>query len=169
MARWITPSPGLDFFAKLAQSGNLVPVIASQGTIAKGETPIVIRWDYLALADRDSLNGNPEIKVVVPQSGLIGGVYVQAISAYAPHPNAAKLWMEHLYSDAGQLVWLQAYGHPIRYQDLVKRNVIPADLAAKLPPADVYAKAAFPTLDQLTAAQKAITGGWDKVVNVNIK
>jgi putative spermidine/putrescine transport system substrate-binding protein len=161
--------PGLDFFAKLNQAGNFVPVIAQQGTIAKGETPIVIRWDYLALADRDSLKGNPDIKVVVPKSGLLGGVYVQAISAYAPHPNAAKLWMEHLYSDESQLTWLGAYGHPIRYQDLVKRSLVPADLAAKLPPAELYAKAAFPTLDQLNSSKATITGGWDKVVNVNVK
>ncbi len=161
--------PGLDFFAKLAQAGNLVPVIAKQGTIAKGETPIVIRWDYLALADRDSLKGNPDITVVVPKSGVIGGVYVQAISAFAPHPNAAKLWMEHLYSDESQLTWLKAYGHPIRYQDLVKANKVSADLAAKLPSADLYAKAVFPTLDQLNASSKTITTGWDKTVNVNIK
>ena len=38
-----------------------------------------------------------------PKTGVVAGVYVQAISAYAPHPNAAKLWMEYLYSDEGQL------------------------------------------------------------------
>jgi putative spermidine/putrescine transport system substrate-binding protein len=161
--------PGLDFFGQLAKAGNLVPVIAKQGTIAKGETPIVIRWDYLGVADRDSLKGNPDIAVVVPKSGVLGGVYVQAISAYAPHPNAAKLWMEHLYSDAGQLTWLKAYGHPIRYQDLVKKNAVTDDLAKKLPPAELYAKAAFPSLDQLTSSKKTITEGWDKTVNVNIQ
>ena len=34
---------------------------------------------------------------------MLAGVYIQAISAYAPHPNAAKLWMEYLYSDEGQI------------------------------------------------------------------
>ena len=43
----------------------------------------------------------------MPKTGRFAGVYVQAISAYAPHPNAAKLWMEYLYSDEGQLIWLQ--------------------------------------------------------------
>ncbi len=42
-------------------------------------------------------------------------MYVQAISAYAPHPNAAKLWMEYLYSDVGQNTWLNGYCNPIRY------------------------------------------------------
>jgi putative spermidine/putrescine transport system substrate-binding protein len=161
--------PGLDFFAKLNQAGNFVPVIGKAGTLAQGATPIIIRWDYLALGDRDSLKGNPNVEVVVPKSGILGGVYVQAISAYAPHPNAAKLWMEYLYSDEGQLIWLKGYGHPIRYNDLAKNNKIPADLAAKLPPAELYAKAAFPKIEQQDAAKKVITENWDKVVNVQVK
>src|SRR5262249_23177754 len=40
--------PGLEFFAKLNQAGNLVPLIATQATLASGETPIMITWDYLA-------------------------------------------------------------------------------------------------------------------------
>lgn len=159
---------GLEFFAELNQAGNFVPVIANSGTLASGETPIILEWDYLALTNRDNLAGNPTIEVVVPQSGILGGVYVQAISAYAPHPNAAKLWMEYLYSDEGQLVWLSGYGHPIRYNDMVKRNVIPADLAAKLPPAELYEQAVFPTLPQLEAARTTITEQWDSVVNVDV-
>ena len=70
----------------------------------------------------------------MPRTGIVAGVYVQAISAYAPHPNAAKLWMEWLYSDPVQLQWLKGYCHPIRFADLVKRNKIPADVLAKLLP-----------------------------------
>jgi len=158
--------PGLDFFAKLNSAGNLVPVIGKQATLA-GETPILITWDYLALGYKDALKGNPPVEVVVPKSGVLAGVYVQAISAFAPHPNAAKLWMEYLYSDEGQLIWLKGYGHPIRYNDLAKNNKIPADLAAKLPPAELYAKAAFPSVQQQDAAKKVITGGWDSTVKVN--
>ncbi len=51
----------------------------------------------------------------------------------ATHPNAAKLWEEYLYSDEGQLLYLKGYCNPIRYDDLSKRGVVPADLAAKLP------------------------------------
>jgi putative spermidine/putrescine transport system substrate-binding protein len=161
--------PGLDAFATMNKNGNFVPVIAKQGTIASGETPIVLRWDYNALADKDSLKGNPPIQVTVPDNGVLAGVYVQGISAYAPHPNAAKLWEEYLYSDEGQLLWLKGYCHPIRYNDLAGRNAIPSDLAAKLPPAAVYAKAIFPTLDQLTKANQTITKNWDSVVGANVK
>jgi putative spermidine/putrescine transport system substrate-binding protein len=158
--------PGLDFFAKLNESGNLVPVIGKQATLA-GETPILITWDYLALGYRDQLKDNPVVEVVVPKTGVLAGVYVQAISAFAPHPSAAKLWMEYLYSDEGQLIWLKGYGHPIRYNDLAKNNKIPADLAAKLPAAELYATAAFPSVEQQDAAKKIITEGWDSIVKVN--
>lgn len=161
--------PGLNFFASLNTAGNFVPVIAKQGTIATGETPIVIRWDYLALTDRDTFGDNPNTEIVIPAGGVFGGVYVQAISAYAPHPNAAKLWMEWLYSDEGQNLWLKGYCHPIRYTDMANRGVIPADLAAKLPSADLYAKAVFPTIAQLDAAKVVITENWDSIVNVDVQ
>ncbi len=158
---------GLDFFAQLNKAGNLVPVIANNGLVEKGETPIRITWDYNALAGRDAATAKTE--VVVPSDGIFAGVYVQAISAYAPHPNAAKLWMEYLYSDEGQNVWLTGYSHPLRSNDMSARGVIPADLAAKLPSAALYAKAVFPSPDQLTAAKDLITKNWDSVVGADIK
>ena len=146
-----------------------MPVIGKAASLAQGATPIIIRWDYNALSDRDTLKGNPQVEVVVPKTGVVAGVYVQAISAFAPHPNAAKLWMEHLYSDEGQIAWLKGYCHPIRFNDLAKNGKIPADLLAKLPPAAAYEKAVFPTLEQQDAAKAAITGQWDKVVGANVK
>ena len=160
------PQPGLDFFKKLNDAGNFVPVIAGTATVASGETPIRITWTYNGLADKDSLAGNPPVEVAVPTSGRFGGMYVQAISKYAPHPNAAKLWMEYLYSDEGQLIWLKGYCNPIRYDDLVKRGAVPADLAAKLPDST---GAVLPTLDQITAATAKITAGWPTTVGVTVK
>jgi putative spermidine/putrescine transport system substrate-binding protein len=160
------PQPGLDFFKKLNDAGNLVPTISNNGLVAKGETPIRITWDYNALSAIDSFAGNPKATVVVPKSGRFAGVYVQAISAYAPHPNAAKLWMEYLYSDEGQTLWMKGYCHPIREADMRKRGVVPADLAAKLP--DVTG-AVFPTLDQLNKANELITKNWDSTVGADIK
>jgi putative spermidine/putrescine transport system substrate-binding protein len=157
--------PGLDFFKKLNDAGNFVPTIAGQGTLASGETPVLITWNYLAQADKDALAGNPNIDVIIPASGRFGGMYAQGISAFAPHPNAAKLWEEYLYSDEGQLGWLNGYCYTTRYNDLVSRGVIPADLAAKLP--DVSG-AVFPTGDQLDAAKTLITNGWKTTVGVTV-
>jgi putative spermidine/putrescine transport system substrate-binding protein len=160
---------GLKFFADLNKGGNFVPVIGKAASLAQGATPIIIRWDYNALADRDTLKGNPKVEVVVPATGVVAGVYVQAISAYAPHPNAAKLWMEYLYSDEGQLGWLRGYCHPIRFQNLVSSRKVPAGVLAKLPPAGAYTKALFPTLKQQDGAKQTITKQWDTVVGANVK
>ena len=160
---------GLDYFAEMNKAGNFVPVIGKSGTLAQGATPVVIWWDYNALSGRDALNGNPPLDVVIPKSGVVAGVYVQAISAYAPHPNAAKLWMEYLYSDEGQLGWLKGYCHPIRFADMTKRGVIPEDILAKLPAAEAYEAAVFPTTEEQEAMKGVVTGGWDKVVGANVQ
>src|SRR5271157_62212 len=160
--------PGLDFFAALNKAGNFVPVNGTAASFGQGETPIILRWDYLALGDRDTLAGNPPVQVVVPKSGTIGGPYVQAISKYAPHPNCAKLWMEFLYSDEGQLEWLKGYVHPARFQSLVDHNIVPADVLSSLPSASAYTAAVIPTLDQETAAFKLISTGWDSQVGVTV-
>jgi putative spermidine/putrescine transport system substrate-binding protein len=159
---------GLKFFSDLNKSGNFVPVAGQSASLAQGTTPITVLWDYNALAARDSLKGNPKIEVIVPKTGVLAGVYVQAISAFAPHPSAAKLWMEYLYSDEGQTMWLQGYCHPIRFNDLAKNGKISAEVMAKLPPAENYAKAVFPTLDEQAAAKEFIAKNWDSVVGVTI-
>jgi putative spermidine/putrescine transport system substrate-binding protein len=64
---------GLKFFSDLNKAGNFVPVIGKAASLAQGATPIIIRWDYNALSDRDTLKGNPPVEVVVPKSGIVAG------------------------------------------------------------------------------------------------
>ena len=143
-----------------------MPAIAKQRRPSShGETPITIRWTYNALADRDAARrATATIEVVVPTTGRFGGVYVQAISAYAPHPNAAKLWMEFLYSDEGQNIWLKGYCHPIRYDDLVARTTW--SRPTSWPSCRTSPGAVFPTLDQLDGGQTLITESGTSVVGV---
>ncbi|MCF1502290.1 ABC transporter substrate-binding protein [Afifella sp. H1R] len=159
---------GLQYFKQLNERGNFVPVIGKAASVAQGTTPIVVAWDYNSLAWRDGFEGNPAADVVVPSDSVVAGVYVQAISAYAPHPNAAKLWMEYLYSDEGQLGWLAGYCHPIRFNALAEQKKIPQELLDALPPAEAYAKAVFPTIEQQNAAKAVITEKWDSVVGANV-
>jgi putative spermidine/putrescine transport system substrate-binding protein len=155
---------GLQFWKEMYESGNFIPVIADQGRIAAGETPLVIEWDYLALANRDALAGNPDLEIVVPKTGVLAGPYAGGISAYAPHPYAARLWWEFVMGDEGQNLYLKGYAHPIRFNDMAARGVIPAELAAALPPAEAYAGAVFLTVDQLNATKAYITENWRSVV-----
>jgi putative spermidine/putrescine transport system substrate-binding protein len=157
--------PGLDFFNLLNQAGNYVPVVAKPGTMSQGATPIVLAWDYLLFGYKDDPSLNLPLEVVYP-SPTIASMYVQAISAYAPHPNCAKVWMEILHSDEGQMAWMKGYAHGVQQVDLEGRGVIPAALAAKLPASSAYASAVAPSPDQLTAAKTVITGGWMSSVGV---
>ena len=160
---------GLDFFASLNKKGNFVPVAGKGASLAQGATPIVVLWDYNALSGRDALKGNPPVEIVVPKSGVIAGVYVQAISAFAPHPNAAKLWLEYLYSDEGQVGWLKGYCHPARFNAMAAANKLPADAMANLPPAANYAAAKFPTLEEQGKAKETVAAEWDKTVGAAVK
>ncbi len=157
---------GIEFFRELKERGNFLFTLrdTSIETLASGATPIAPHWDYKGLSNRDILAGTIDLEVVVPKTGILGGAYAQAISAYSPHPFAARLWMEHLYSDEVQLLWLKGYMHPIRYNDLVKNNKVPAELVAKLPPAELYEKAVFPTLEQITKATQYIAENWHRVI-----
>ena len=94
-------APGVDFFGKLKKAGNFLPVDPTPATIESGQTPVVFDWDYLNVAQGAKLKGKVDWKTVVPANAVVGSYYVQAISKDAPHPAAARLWEEFLYSDAG--------------------------------------------------------------------
>ena len=151
--------PGIDFFATLKKSGNFIPVQSTPQTVASGQTPISIDWDYLNLAyvkEFPSANW----KVTVPSDGVYGAYYCQAINASAPHPWAARLWQEFLYSDQGQLLWLKGFSHPARFQDLAKRKKIPSSLLSALPAASIYAQVKFAASGQQTRAKALIAQQW---------
>src|SRR5437588_2029533 len=152
--------PGIDFFAKLKQKGNFTVARSSDANIAKGEVAIAIMWDYLGLGFRDTFKGKPTLTVHIPTEASIAGPYVSIVNNTAPNPYAARLWIEYIFSDEGQLFYLKGYAHPARYQALVAANKIPTDLSAKLPPATEYSKLAYPNLAQLTAATAVVAQNW---------
>jgi putative spermidine/putrescine transport system substrate-binding protein len=157
---------GLEFFKSLNEAGNFVPIDGDSRTVGIGETPILIDWSYNSILNDVNLAGNPDLETVVPTAGSIAGVYVQAISAYAPHPNAAKLWMEYLYSDEGQLGWASGFCYPIRFNSMVAADKIPQAMLDQLPSTE---GAYFPTIEDINAAKAVIAEGWPTVVGVEVK
>jgi putative spermidine/putrescine transport system substrate-binding protein len=153
----------VDFFQKLKQSGNFIPVQSTPQTVASGQTPISIDWDYLNLAYAKAYPA-ANWKVTVPSDGVYGAYYCQAINATAPHPYAARLWQEFLYSDQGQLLWLKGYSHPARFQDLSKRKVIPKSMLASLPSAAIYARVKFANSAQQTKGKDVVSSQWPSKV-----
>jgi putative spermidine/putrescine transport system substrate-binding protein len=151
--------PGIDWWAKARKSGNYIPVETTPQTVASGQTPISVDWDYNNLAYVKEFPA-AKWKVNIPSDGIYGAYYCQAVNATAPHPFAARLWQEFLYSDQGQILWLKGFGHPARFTDLFNRKVIPKALIAALPSGALYSKVKFASLAQQAAAAAKIKAEW---------
>lgn len=155
--------PGLDFFAKLKKNGNYTPVESTPATVEKGETPISIDWDYLNAGYADEFKKKGlDWKVAVPTDGKFSQYYSQAINKDAPHPAAARLWQEYLYSAEGQNLWLKGYARPALMTAMEKAGTLDKTAAAKLP--EVSGTPAFPTEAQQSKAKTVLGQGWGKAV-----
>jgi putative spermidine/putrescine transport system substrate-binding protein len=156
-------SKGVDFFQKLKKAGNFSPVSATGATIKAGQTPVVFNWDYLNLP---SYVGVSNWKVFVPQGAPLGGYYAQEINKNAPHPAAARLWEEFLYSQGpggGQNLWLQGGARPVEQAAMTSNSTIDKPAAAKLPP--VSGTPVFLTQSQATSAANFLSSNWAKAVS----
>ena len=95
-----------------------------------------------------------------PTDGVFGSFYNQAISKFAPHPAAARLWEEFLYSDQGQNIWLKGLSRPVRLPAMQKAGTADAAALKALPA--VPGTVEFPSQDQQqTAAQKVVADRWN--------
>ncbi|MCX4425621.1 ABC transporter substrate-binding protein [Streptomyces mirabilis] len=156
--------PGLDFFAKLKKNGNYTPVESTPATVEKGETPISIDWDYLNAGYADEFKSKGvDWTVTVPADGKFSQYYSQAINKDAPHPAAARLWQEYLYSAEGQNLWLKGYARPALMTAMQTAGTLDKTAAAKLPA--VSGTPSFPTEAQQAKAKTVLAQGWGKAVS----
>lgn len=151
--------PGIDFFSDLQKAGNLLKVDVTTGTIASGETPVVFDWDYLNATHSET---NSAWKVKVFDGTGYAGYYNQAINKDAPHPAAARLWQEFLYSDEVQNLWLAGGARPVRMEAMTEAGTIDATLAAALPAAP--AETVVPTEEQSANAGTLLGEEWAAAV-----
>jgi ABC-type Fe3+ transport system substrate-binding protein len=152
--------PGVDFFKKVKDAGNFNPVESTPATVLSGETPISLDWDYVNAAQADPLKAAGSTwEVNVPTDGIFGSFYSQAISKFAPHPAAARLWEEFLFSDEGQNIWLKGLSRPVRLPVMQDAGTADEKALAGLPTVD--AKVEFPSDAQQTAAQKVVADRWN--------
>ncbi|HYP46757.1 MAG TPA: ABC transporter substrate-binding protein [Propionibacteriaceae bacterium] len=150
--------PGVDFFSKLSKAGNFLPVDPTAATIESGQTPVVIDWDYTNAAVTAKL---PSWKVLVPAKAQVGSYYYQAINKEAPHPAAARLWQEYLYSDEGQNLFLGGGARPVRADDMEKSGTLDKAAYAKLP--KVSGEPVLLTAEQNKTAAAVLSKQWAKV------
>jgi putative spermidine/putrescine transport system substrate-binding protein len=154
-------TPGINYFKKLHDVGNFVPVAASAATMESGQTPIVIWWDYLLASEIGP--SVPGLKIVIPSDASYAAYYDQAISKYAPDPAAARLWEEYLYSTVGQNLWLEGEARPIELPTLVTDGTVNQTAYKALPPAPA-GSVTFPTQAQQAAAENVVAQQWSSVI-----
>nr|WP_044366267.1 extracellular solute-binding protein [Streptomyces natalensis] len=155
--------PGIDFFARLDKMGNYNRADPNPVAIAKGRTPVSIEWDYLNLQHIDQLRGTGvRWKVSIPFDGSFSQYYAQAINKDAPHPAAARLWEEYLFSPEGQNLRLVDYARPVLMAAMTKNGTLNQALAARLP--TVEGTPQFPTEAQLNKALRTVQENWAKDV-----
>lgn len=118
---------GIDFFQKLNAAGNFLPVDPTDATIASGETPVVFDWSYNNLAAATTNADTRKWKTTVLPGVAVGSYYNQAVNADAPHPAAARLWQEFIYSDTAQNLYLAAGAYPVRLAAMTDAGTVDQD------------------------------------------
>ena len=152
-------SAGVTWFSKLKESGSFLPLDPTPATVLSGQTGVVFDWSYnqlgytKALADEDI-----EWKTFIPSGAALGSYYVQAINADAPHPAAARLWQEFLYSPAAQNLWVKGGAKPVLYDTMVTDGTLDQSVAGNLPTAEGELTTLTP--DQTTKANDVLTAQW---------
>ncbi|MFE0601962.1 ABC transporter substrate-binding protein [Streptomyces sp. NPDC058892] len=158
--------PGIDFFAELSRNGNFIPVESTPATIEQGRTPISIDWDFLNLGYADEFRrkgADLDWRTSIPFDGSFAQYYAQGINKDAPHPAAARLWQEYLFSPEGQNIRLGAYARPVLMKSMQENGTLDKALAEMLP--TVEGTPAFPTEQQQAKAGRTVDRKWAEAVS----
>ena len=151
--------PGIDFFAELNAAGNFLTVDPTPATIAQGETPVVIDWSFNNIGQKaDTPNW---ANAVLPGIAYVS-YYNEAINKDAPHPAAARLWQEWIFSDKVQNLFLEAGAFPVRLAAMDAAGTVDAaalEAAGGLPENQITASTA-----QTESANTLLAGEWPKVI-----
>jgi putative spermidine/putrescine transport system substrate-binding protein len=150
-------SKGVAFFKKLADAGNFINVNPTEATIASGQTPVVIDNGYIQANVVKQMAAAGQVwKTFTPAS--VGSTYNSAISAWAPHPACARLWMEYTLGETGANVFATGGATPTLWVWLVKTRRASAEGAASIGKSKVVAEAA--TAAQTAAARAYLKTAW---------
>lgn len=148
------PAKGIAWFKALKAAGNFLPVDPTPATIQSGQTPVVFDWSYNQVGVLPKL---PTWKMWSPDNASLMAYYVQSINKDAPHPAAARLFQEFLYSADGQNAWLRGGAKPVLFEAMQADGTIDATAAAALPK---VTNPVIPTSDQTDKAKAALATAW---------
>jgi iron(III) transport system substrate-binding protein len=101
---------GWDYFKQLAQNRPMLvqSAVDPSGVAASGERPVAVNGGEYTFYQTKK-KGNP-IEIVYPKEGVPLIVSPTAITTFAPHPNAAKLFTDFTFSREVQQVMADSEG-----------------------------------------------------------
>ena len=120
--------PALSQFAQIAKQQRLIMTNPSPALMERGEADVFVLYDFNALSFREKIPNGADYQILIPSDGSVTSGYTTIINKFAPHPAAAMLTREYIFSDAGQINLARGNARPVRI-DSIK---LPADVAAKL-------------------------------------
>jgi len=154
-------APGVDYFVKLKTAGNYFSGDVVPAVVTQGEVGVVFDWTYNQLGYASEMKKNDvEWKVFVPEGAAVGSYYNQAINLDAPHPAAARLWQEFLFTPEAQNLWLKGGANPVLQAVMQADGTIDAAALAALASPEAPQ---VQTADQITKAQAYLKDNWSKV------
>ena len=160
-------SPGIEFFAHLAEVGNLVSIPGVAAGLSTGQASVVFDWNYNFLGAKEEIERNGvALEYWVPQDGIYGNYYAQPVTVNSPNPNAARLWVEWLNSDEGAEQYALGGAVPARFAELSKAGRLSEKALSNLPDPQVIEKIEFPTIEQGEAANQLIAAQWAQKVRI---
>ena len=95
---------GVDFFKKLAE---MKPVLALRSELIANQLvtgQYQLAWSGMPTRAYQFNQKGGKLKFVLPKEGVVLLPQAQFITAKAPHPNAAKLWLDFVLSEEGQRI-----------------------------------------------------------------
>ena len=145
------PEAGIDYLAKLQQSGNIrmIEKTTEFDKFVKGEIPIWITYDANAYRAKYIAELGDAVDIVIPEEGSVTAPYAISLVKDAPNPNAGKLWLNYILSDEGQGLFAKGFVRPI-----LPNFEFPEEVRSKFLPAADYERAK--DLDWVKAAEVAV-------------
>ena len=93
--------PAFEFWTELAKAGRINTLDILQQNFETGEVPMGVIWSYTAIPYKNEIS-QYAMEATIPSDGTIMSGYASVINKYAPHPYAAALAREYIFSDKGQ-------------------------------------------------------------------
>jgi putative spermidine/putrescine transport system substrate-binding protein len=151
---------GVDFFEELNDAGNFLPLNVTDAAVASGEIKVAFDWSYNNLSYANLVDG---WEVTTLPGTVYTSFYNQAINNDAPHPAAARLWMEFLYSAEVQNLFIVGGAYPVTIGTLQENGTVDQEALDVL--GALEGELVTPTPEQAEAAAALLAEKWAAAIS----